>query len=38
MEGVREIRTPQNGTEIHINTAHNNKRKPQTALKLPENS
>ena len=38
MEGVRGIRTPQNGTEIHINTAHNNIRKPQTALKLPENS
>ena len=38
MEGIRVIRTPQNGTEIHINTAHNNIRKPQTALKLPKYS
>ena len=37
MEGLRGIRTPQNGTEIHINTAHNI-RKPQTALKLPKYS
>ena len=35
--GVSGVRTPQNRTEIRINTAQNNIRKPQTALKLPEN-
>ena len=38
MEGsVSGVRTPQNRTVIRINTAQNNIRKPQTALKLPEN-
>ena len=35
--GVRGVRIPQNRTELRINTAQNNIRKPQTALKLPEN-
>ena len=35
--GVRGVRIPQNRTEIRVNTAQNNIRKPQTALKLPEN-
>ena len=35
--GVRGIRIPQNRTEMRINTAQNNMRKPQTALKLPVN-
>ena len=35
--GVRGVRIPQNRTEIRINTAQNNIRNPQTALKLPEN-
>ena len=35
--GVRGVRIPQNRTEILMNTAQNNIRKPQTALKLPEN-
>ena len=35
---VSGVRTLQNRTEIRINTAQNNIRKPQTALKLPENS
>ena len=37
MEGdVSGVRTPQNRTEIRINTAQNNIRKSQTALKLPK--
>ena len=37
MEGdVSGVRTPQNSTEIRINTAQNNISKPQTALKLPK--
>ena len=37
MEGdVSGVRTPQNRTEIRINTAQNNITKPQTALKLPK--
>ena len=35
--GVRGIRTLQNCTDICINATQNNIRKPQTALKLPEN-
>ena len=34
--GVRGVRIPQNRTETRINTAQNNIRNPQTALKLPE--
>ena len=33
---VRGVRILQNCTGIRINTAQNNIRKPQTALKLPE--
>ena len=36
-EGVRGVRLRQNRTEIRINTAQNNIRKLQTALKLAEN-
>ena len=35
--GVRGVPIPQNRTEKRVNTAQNNIRKPQTALKLPEN-
>ena len=35
--GVRGVWIPQNRTEIRINTAQNNIRKPQTTLKLPKN-
>ena len=35
-EGVRGVRISKNRTEIRINTAQNNIRKPQTALRLPE--
>ena len=35
--GVRGVRILQNYTEIRINTAQNNIRKLQTALKLAEN-
>ena len=35
--GVSGVPIPQNRTEIRVNTAQNNIRKPQTALKLPEN-
>ena len=35
-EGVRGVRIRQNRTEIRINTAQNNIRKLQTALKLAE--
>ena len=35
--GGRGVQTLQNDTEIYINTAQNNIRNPQTALKLPEN-
>ena len=35
--GGRRVQTLQNDTEIYINTAQNNIRNPQTALKLPEN-
>ena len=35
--GVRGVRTPQNCTDIRIDTAQNNLKKPQTALKLPQN-
>ena len=31
------VRIPQNCIELRINTTQNNIRKPQTALKLPEN-
>ena len=30
------VRILQNRTELHINTGQNNKKKPQTAIKLPE--
>ena len=35
--GGRGVQTLQNDTEIYINTAQNNIKNPQTALKLPEN-
>ena len=35
--GVSGVPIPQNRTEIRVNTAQNNIRKPQTALKLPGN-
>ena len=35
--GVRGVRTLQICTDIHIDTAQNNFKKPQTALKLPQN-
>ena len=35
--GVRGIQTLQMCTDIRIDTAQNNFKKPQTALKLPQN-
>ena len=35
-EGVRGVRISKNRTEIRINTAQNNIRKPQTALRSRE--
>ena len=35
--GHKGVRIPQNCTELRTNTAQNEIRKPQTALKLPEN-
>ena len=35
--GRKGVRIPQTRTEMRVNTAQNNMRKPQNALKLPEN-
>ena len=35
--GRNGVRIPQTRTEMRVNTAQNNMRKPQNALKLPEN-
>ena len=35
--GVRGVQTLQICTDIRIDTAQNNFKKPQTALKLPQN-